>query len=705
MAVTEKKLVTQLEAFIPLKKDSFTLPEDKKIGLVIVDEVSGFVSVNGGAMAPKAVDPKIAKMVQETVQLAQTFANKDWPILAFLSAYAADKPQAPYPPHCVVGSGEENLVPELRWLEKQKGATIVKKDCVNGYIGAAKPDGSNTFVKWTIVNRLDSILVVGMCTDLAVMELVLTVVSARNHGLLGPLKDVHVYTEGCATYSMTQERVKSLGLNNSAIHPQELTNYLGLYFMAARGAHLIRSIDKMALAGDVEKAAAPAANKSSTASPTPQKNGETKITAKADSQPEEPPKVAAPAKEKKTMKDTVTKAEKSAASNAPAVSNSNTTKTATATSNASASTNANTNANANTNRNTDANANTNANANRNTGTNANTNANANRNTGTNANTNANANTSVSVNATANKKKLLVNKRPFSPRETPTLVSKGPLPALKKRVITPLLLSALSPEAVANLDLVDARGLVTGIGGTIPGSIGGRIGGGMSAGIAGTITGGIGGTVAGGIATVGGGLVPLSAPPPLLVQPAYIASSALLPQSISAPQTAATPAPSGLHQQILLQQRLRKQEERQMQEQQKLDGLQYQAAARVAQLPVTRAAQAAHLRQRQDSLLQQQESIMQQEALLHQRESMLQRDSMLQQRDSFLQREALIQRESLLKQPTIGVQAMLVPASSIRPQHLVAQPPLLQMPPPSNIQVQQQRSKNPASNNVYAMRRR
>jgi hypothetical protein len=36
---------------------------------------------------------------------------KKWPIFALLDTHYQDKPEPPFPPHCIVGSREENFVP------------------------------------------------------------------------------------------------------------------------------------------------------------------------------------------------------------------------------------------------------------------------------------------------------------------------------------------------------------------------------------------------------------------------------------------------------------------------------------------------------------------------------------------------------------------------------------------------------------------
>ena len=138
--------------------------------------------------------------------------------------------------------GEEKFVPELKWLETDASATLIKKDCINGFIGAFDSDGNNQVVHWIKVNRIKEILVVGICTDICVMDFVLTILSARNHEMLPPLSQVIVYDAGCSTFDLPRDKAEELGYGASAAHPQGATHYLGLYFMASRGARICDSV-------------------------------------------------------------------------------------------------------------------------------------------------------------------------------------------------------------------------------------------------------------------------------------------------------------------------------------------------------------------------------------------------------------------------------------------------------------------------------
>ena len=242
--MSTERILQELTESMPLSKGGLDLKENGHgFGLIIVDEVNGFATVGAGNLAPQTPNEQVSVMVSETDRLARAFTKKDMPVLAFLDTHDPGKPEPPYPPHCERGTGEEELVPELKWLENDPHATLVRKDCINGFIGAFQPDGSNTIVDWVMKNQVINVLVVGICTDICVMDFALTLLSARNHGMLPSLKEVHVYDKGCSTYDLPRNIVEEIGLPSSASHPQGITHYMGLYFMASRGAQLVSSIN------------------------------------------------------------------------------------------------------------------------------------------------------------------------------------------------------------------------------------------------------------------------------------------------------------------------------------------------------------------------------------------------------------------------------------------------------------------------------
>lgn len=214
----------------------------KRTGLVIVDEVNGFATTGAGNLAPPVDNPQVNAMVAETDRLARTFSQRGWPVFAFLDSHVPGKPEPPYPPHCERGTGEDELVPALKWLESDANATLLRKDCINGFVGATRSDGGNGIVDWVNLHGVEQMLVVGICTDICVMDFVLSTLSARNHDMMPTLADIVVYERGCSTYDLPKTTAERLGYGATASHPQDVTHYMGLYFMASRGARIVERV-------------------------------------------------------------------------------------------------------------------------------------------------------------------------------------------------------------------------------------------------------------------------------------------------------------------------------------------------------------------------------------------------------------------------------------------------------------------------------
>ncbi|XP_057807166.1 nicotinamidase 1 [Salvia miltiorrhiza] len=240
MAMVSPQAIQILKNELPLEQENLLLSGDAKTGLVLVDIVNGFCTVGSGNLAPRAPDTQIGGMVDEAVKLAREFCEKKWPIYAFLDSHHPDVPEPPYPPHCISGTDESKLVPSLQWLENEPNVTIRCKDCIDGFIGSLEKDGSNVFVDWVKSHGIKVILVVGICTDVCVLDFVCSALSARNRGLLSPLEDVVVYSRGCATFDLPVNVARNI--KGALPHPQELMHHVGLYMAKGRGAKVISEV-------------------------------------------------------------------------------------------------------------------------------------------------------------------------------------------------------------------------------------------------------------------------------------------------------------------------------------------------------------------------------------------------------------------------------------------------------------------------------
>ncbi|EOX91936.1 hypothetical protein QUC31_003372 [Theobroma cacao] len=234
------KTIDLLKKDLPVEQSSLVLSQDVKTGLVLVDVVNGFCTVGAGNLAPRQPDKQISDMVEESVRLAKLFCEKNWPVFAFLDSHHPDIPEPPYPPHCIIGTDEARLVPALQWLENEPSATLKCKDCIDGFLGSIEEDGSNLFVDWVKNNQIKAILVVGICTDICVLDFVCSTLSARNRQILTPLEDVIVYSSACATFDLPVHVAKDI--NGALAHPQDLMHHIGLYIAKGRGARVVSEV-------------------------------------------------------------------------------------------------------------------------------------------------------------------------------------------------------------------------------------------------------------------------------------------------------------------------------------------------------------------------------------------------------------------------------------------------------------------------------
>lgn len=196
--------VEMLKREIPFEEESVFLSDNTKTGLVLVDIINGFCTVGSGSLAPQEPNRQINQMIEESANLAKVFCDNKWPVLAFLDSRHPGKLEHPYPPHCITGTDESNLVPALSWIETKPNVTIRRKDCYDGFVGSIQEDGSNAFIDWVKHNKIQVLLVVGICTDICVLDFVCSTLSAKNQGLLEPLEDVVVYSKGCATFDFPE---------------------------------------------------------------------------------------------------------------------------------------------------------------------------------------------------------------------------------------------------------------------------------------------------------------------------------------------------------------------------------------------------------------------------------------------------------------------------------------------------------------------
>lgn len=130
----------------------------KKELLVIVDVINGFV--NFGALA----DSSTAHIIPKIVNLSERFIKAGNPVLAIRDAHTAESVEfEAFPPHCIIGTGEEELVPELAAMSEN--FAVFDKNATSTF---TMPGFVEVIDE---MENLEKVVIVGLCTDICVMNL------------------------------------------------------------------------------------------------------------------------------------------------------------------------------------------------------------------------------------------------------------------------------------------------------------------------------------------------------------------------------------------------------------------------------------------------------------------------------------------------------------------------------------------------------
>lgn len=156
-----------------------------KSTLIVVDMVNGFISE--GQMA----DPKINHIIDENIRLINKFLEKDYPIIAFRDCHEQDSIEFKcFPEHCLKGTNESELVPELKQYENKM--KVFEKNSTNGIY-------ANGFIEYiNNLNEVREFVITGCCTDICVMQLAISLKTYfnainKNINIVIPMNAVETY--------------------------------------------------------------------------------------------------------------------------------------------------------------------------------------------------------------------------------------------------------------------------------------------------------------------------------------------------------------------------------------------------------------------------------------------------------------------------------------------------------------------------------
>lgn len=167
--------------------------------LVVIDMVNGFV--NFGALA----DKEINKVTPNIVKLIERAKSKGVEIVAFKDAHSQnDEEFKVYPPHCIKGSAESDLIDELKPYEKDM--TLIDKNTTNGFI-------TQEFLNIVAKNNYDKVFVTGCCTDICVIDFVTSYINYAHENKLNT--QLVVFEDACYTFDTPNHNAQNA--HNTAI--------------------------------------------------------------------------------------------------------------------------------------------------------------------------------------------------------------------------------------------------------------------------------------------------------------------------------------------------------------------------------------------------------------------------------------------------------------------------------------------------------
>lgn len=179
--------------------------------LVVIDVLNGFL-VEG----PLA-DPSIARIVPPIQHEIEAALARQDPVLAFRDAHDDHAAEFDaYPPHCLKGSVESQLVDSLQPYADR--LIDIEKNTTNGFFA----EGFQRFLKQH--PEVTTYTCVGCCTDICVMQFAVTMKTyAQTHKL--PIQ-----------IRVIEKAVDTFGLPN---HPKESFHTHALDMMRAAGIQII----------------------------------------------------------------------------------------------------------------------------------------------------------------------------------------------------------------------------------------------------------------------------------------------------------------------------------------------------------------------------------------------------------------------------------------------------------------------------------
>jgi len=196
-------------------------------GIMVVDLLVGFCS-EGPLASPRvgALGPKTARFLRA----ARERGVRE--VVLAMDAHLEDSPEfRAFPPHCIRGTREAELIPELTELPFFQEMAAFSKGSLNVGLEAALGE-------WLAERpHLRSWIILGDCTDLCVYQAAMQLRLQAN--TRGEEMEVWVPADLVDTYDLPLETARNVG---ALPHPADLMHRIFLYHMALNGVRVVRMI-------------------------------------------------------------------------------------------------------------------------------------------------------------------------------------------------------------------------------------------------------------------------------------------------------------------------------------------------------------------------------------------------------------------------------------------------------------------------------
>lgn len=197
-----------------------------KVAVLVIDMIKGFCET--GPLSSPRVGRLAGPVAEHVVQAQRAGIDR---IVAFCDRHPPDAREfASYPPHCLKGTAEAEVIDALTSSPFWSPEREVDKNSLSAFFAADRLPGM-------LREGVKAFVVIGDCTDLCVYNAAMPLrLYANQHGL--DLRVV-VPAEAVDTYDLPVDQARAI---QAPAHPADLFHRVFLYSMACNGVEVVKRL-------------------------------------------------------------------------------------------------------------------------------------------------------------------------------------------------------------------------------------------------------------------------------------------------------------------------------------------------------------------------------------------------------------------------------------------------------------------------------